>query len=218
MHSRAKRCFYTKNGKRFPVDQAKVGVNLPPMHPYCRSTTIAVIEDGIWEMSDEEIDKLMNEIDDELGLNEDIPFDDWLAGLKETEDGKVKYVGVDKSAGSGIIEVGNESMYRKKSDFRIEPMPKKQLHRIEKRFKALGGIIQYDEETDKYLKSKNAEAITYNSTTILIKRNAGRASVFEELIHTAQYRNGENDGTYISRLRCEIAAQKSSSCMQMLIN
>lgn len=108
MHSRAKRCFYTKNGKRFPVDQAKVGVNLPPMHPYCRSTTIAVIEDGIWEMSDEEIDKLMNEIDDELGLNEDIPFDDWLAGLKETEDGKVKYVGVDKSAGSGIIKVTNE--------------------------------------------------------------------------------------------------------------
>ncbi|MCM1461330.1 MAG: hypothetical protein NC084_01310 [Bacteroides sp.] len=87
-------------------------------------------------------------------------------------------------------------------------MPKEQLHRIEKNFKALGGIIQYDEETDKYLKSKNAEAITYNATTILIKRNVGRAGVFEELIHATQYRNGENDGTYISRLRCEIAAQK----------
>lgn len=99
-------------------------------------------------------------------------------------------------------------MYRKKSDFKIEPMPKKQLHRIEKRFKSQGGIIQYNEITDEYLKSKNAEAITYNSTTILIRRNAGRASVFEELIHATQYRNGENDGTYISRLNCEISAQK----------
>lgn len=51
-----------------------------------------VIDDGIWEMSGEEIDKLMNEIDEELGLNEDVPFEDWLAGLKETEDGKVRYI------------------------------------------------------------------------------------------------------------------------------
>lgn len=99
-------------------------------------------------------------------------------------------------------------MYRKKSDFKIEPMPKSQLHRIEKRFKAQGGIIQHNESTDEYLKSKNAEAITYNATTILIRQNAGRASVFEELIHATQYRNGENDGTYISRLECEILAQK----------
>lgn len=91
------------------------------------------------------------------------------------------------------------------------------MRRIEKRFKARGGIIQYGEETDEYLKTKNAEAITYNATTILVKRNVGRAAVFEELIHTALYRNGENDGTYISRLKCEIAAQKSSLRMRRLI-
>lgn len=85
------------DGKKFPVDRAKVGVNLPPMHPYCRSTTIAAIDDGIWEMSDEEIEKIMTEIDEELGLNEDVPFDDWLAGLKETEDGKVRYTGSRKN-------------------------------------------------------------------------------------------------------------------------
>ncbi len=92
------------DGKEFPVDRAKVGVNLPPMHPYCRSTTIAVIEDDIWEMSDEEIGKLMDEIDEDLGLNEDIPFEEWFEGLKETGDGKVRYVGVDKSEGNGIID------------------------------------------------------------------------------------------------------------------
>ena len=87
-------------------------------------------------------------------------------------------------------------------------MPKKQLHKIEKGFKRQGGIILYDKETDKYLESKKAEAITYDSKTILLKTNAGRASVFEELIHTAQYRQGINDGSYRSRLECEIFAQQ----------
>lgn len=35
------------NGKRFKVDDAKPGVNYPPMHPNCRSTTVAVI-DNVW--------------------------------------------------------------------------------------------------------------------------------------------------------------------------
>lgn len=30
------------DGKRFKVSRAKVGVNYPPMHPWCRSTTVAV--------------------------------------------------------------------------------------------------------------------------------------------------------------------------------
>ena len=116
--------------------------------------------------------------------------------------------GVDKNEKYGIMNVGSEAMYRKARAGYIEPMPKKQLHKIEKAFKARGGLIQYGEETDAYLKSKNAEAITYNDKTILLKQNPGRASVFEELIHATQYRNGENDGSYVSRLNCEIEAQK----------
>lgn len=116
--------------------------------------------------------------------------------------------GVDKNEKYGIMNVGSEAMYRKARAGYIEPMPKKQLHKIEKAFKAQGGLIQYGEETDAYLKSKNAEAITYNDKTILLKQNPGRASVFEELIHATQYRNGENDGSYVSRLNCEIETQK----------
>lgn len=77
------------DGKRFPVDKAKTGVNLPPMHPYCRSTTVAVIEDELFDLSEEELDE-------ELGLNEDVSFEEWLSGLKKGEDGRVRYVGVDK--------------------------------------------------------------------------------------------------------------------------
>ncbi len=115
---------------------------------------------------------------------------------------------IDISGGSGIIELENNAMFRKKKDGKIEPMPKRQFQRIVKRFKAQGGLIQFGDETDAYLQSKNAEAITYNATTILIHQNPGRACVFEELIHTAQYRNGRNDGSYPSRLRCEIEAQE----------
>lgn len=33
------------DGKRFPIDKAVPGQNYPPMHPFCRSTTVAVIGD-----------------------------------------------------------------------------------------------------------------------------------------------------------------------------
>ena len=62
--------------------------------------------------------------------------------------------------------------------------------------------------TDAYLESKHAEAITYNEKTILLRQRPGRAAVFEELIHATQFRKGENDGSYESRLLCEIAAQR----------
>lgn len=95
-----------------------------------------------------------------------------------------------------------------KPDDYVEPMPKKQFQRICKSFRSKGGVIQMNDATDEYLNFKNAEAITYDSKTIVIKQNPSRASVFEELIHTFQYRIGENDGSYDSRLKCEIAAQK----------
>ena len=98
-------------------------------------------------------------------------------------------------------------MYRKAKN-KVTPMPKKQLHKIVKSFKAKGGVILCNEEIDKYLINNNAEGITYNENTILLKQNTGRASVFEELIHATQYKNGENDGSYESRLKCEISAQK----------
>ena len=115
---------------------------------------------------------------------------------------------LDKSAESGIIESGSEGMYRKSKEGKIEPMPKKQLRKIVKCFTAHGGRIQMDDETDKYLESKHSEGITYNSKTILLKQNPGRAAVFEELIHSAQYRDGKNDSSYVSRVKCEIEAQK----------
>lgn len=182
------------------MSEAAEGENYPPIHPNCRCTTI---------MADPNLSS-RNARDPETGKNYkvdgDMTFAEWKNSLTDEQNAAMKNY-VDKSAGSGIIKIRGEDMYRKSKDNNIEPMPKKQLHKIEKAFKKNGGTIQYSKEIDAYLESKHAEAITYNAETILLKTNPGRASVFEELIHAAQYSQGKNDGSYISRLNCEIEAQ-----------
>jgi len=138
-------------------------------------------------------------------------------GLKEEREriyydmqGRVARSGIKKSIvnteHSAIIK--DRKMYRKKKDTDIEPMPKKQLQKIVKAFRRQGGVIQMSDATDAYLETKKAEAITYNAATILLRQSPGRAAVFEELIHATQYRQGKNDGSYKSRLLCEIEAQE----------
>ena len=69
----------------------------------------------------------------------------------------------------------------------------------------------YDQDIDLFESQYVApKGITYNSKTILLKQNPGRAAVFEELIHSAQYRDGKNDSSYVSRVKCEIEAQKKA--------
>ncbi|MEZ3454453.1 MAG: phage minor capsid protein [Oscillospiraceae bacterium] len=120
---------------------------------------------------------------------------------------------LDNSAGSGIINIGSDASVdvltrKSKPDNYVEPMPKKQFRAIKKAFQQHGGVIQQSDEVDAYLEKKHAEGITYNAETILLKQNPGRASVFEELIHTSQYRNGKNDGSAKSCLLNEIEAQQ----------
>lgn len=110
--------------------------------------------------------------------------------------------------GNGTIKAGSDVMYRKSAIGKIEPMPKKQFRRIEKGFKRNGGKFFYNDDIDNYLAQKQVEGITYNETTVLLRKKPSRASVFEELIHATQYKNGENNGSYIDRLKCEIKAQE----------
>ena len=98
------------DGKVFKRNSAQAGVNLPPMHPFCRSTTLPVLP------SEEDLDKELAEPGDEIGAAVD--FDEWERNLQQGEDGKWRYVagsagkpmrfagdGVDKSKGNGIINI-----------------------------------------------------------------------------------------------------------------
>lgn len=100
-------------------------------------------------------------------------------------------------------------MFRKKRDLsKPEPMPKKQFMRICKAFRRQGGIICMGPEIDVLLENRGAEAITYDASTILFHTNPSRAAVYEELIHTYQFKTGQNDCTPKRRVICEIEAQK----------
>ena len=118
------------DGKVFKRNNAQAGVNLPPMHPFCRSTTLPVLP------SEEDLDKELAELGDEIGA--DVDFDEWERNLQQGEDGKWRYVagsegkvkadkpmrfagnGVDKSGKSGII----------KSDKNFKPLPKESVVNI----------------------------------------------------------------------------------------
>lgn len=120
-----------------------------------------------------------------------------------TIDGRHVDIGGDGDSGAG----GGASRKPKPEGY-IEPMPKKQFRRIKDAFEKKGGIVQQGPETDDFLKKRNVEGITYNSKTVLMTTNPGRACVFEEMIHTYQYRTGLNDGSTRARIICEIEVQK----------
>lgn len=171
------------SGKHFKVAKMMPGENAPPMHPHCRCSTAAYSDRKEYE---EWLDFL-----EQGGTTAE--FEKMKLLTKNSENGKIGLTRLER---------------KKKGKQDVEPMPKKQLQKIVKGFKKNGGIIRMDAETDEFLKRRKSEGITYNATTILLKQNSGRAAVFEELIHSAQYKSGRNDGSTKARLLCEIEAQE----------
>lgn len=107
LDSRTSKLCRSLDGKCFPVDEAQAGKNYPPMHPRCRSTTIAVIDEaccGRLERSAR--DPQTGEIQ---RVPADMTYDEW----------KRKYV--DKNGKYGIIKTeGVETLGQaKKRDHKI---------------------------------------------------------------------------------------------------
>lgn len=88
------------DGKVFKRNSAQAGVNLPPMHPFCRSTTLPVL------LSEEDLDKELAELGDEIGA--DVDFDEWERNLQQGEDGKWRYVA--GSAAKRFAELGYDTV------------------------------------------------------------------------------------------------------------
>lgn len=92
LDSRTSEVCHNLNGKTFPLSEAVPGKNYPPMHPWCRSTTVAVLGEDLWSKSIEELEKESDELSKELGLDDDVSFDEWFDNLQKAESGKVKYI------------------------------------------------------------------------------------------------------------------------------
>ncbi len=91
LDSRTSEACAALDGKVFPASEAKAGTNYPPMHPFCRSTTIA-------DFGNEQLKRLERRARDKDGntikVPADMTYEEWKKGL-------------DKSAESGIIEAGS---------------------------------------------------------------------------------------------------------------
>ena len=90
------------NGKIFPLSEAQAGKNYPPMHPFCRSSSIPIVP------TYEELVAKEKEILEQIP--DDMTFDEWLDSLEPTENGMLEFKpknkgkSVDKSGESGISE------------------------------------------------------------------------------------------------------------------
>ncbi len=113
---------------------------------------------------------------------------------------------IDNSSKSGIIKT---ELSRDTSNLStVTPMPENQFKKIQKSFEKNGGYFRADKESNDYVVARGKEAITFNADTVLVRYNPSRAAVFEELIHTHQYKTGKFDGSDLSRCLCEIEAKE----------
>lgn len=180
-------------------DRAKAvpGVNCPPMHPWCRSTTVAYDEDADYS-------KLKRRArNPETGKTELVPADmtykEWYS----------KYVAKD---GEKVYNQGMEGMYRKKTidQSKMSKASQEQINRLSRKFRKRGGVFISDEDAIEYLDEKKAEAITLDPYTILKRDEISISALIEELEHAEQYLRNENDGTALSVAINELNAKRKS--------
>ena len=71
-------------------------------------------------------------------------------------------------------------------------MDKEKFSKIKAAYEKNGGVMVSSSDVDRHLDKIGAEAATLNKDTILIRsdRIPTASAIFEELIHTAQHKNG----------------------------
>lgn len=180
------------DGKVFDLAKAKAGTNYPPMHPFCRCTTIA-------DFGDEEFAQLERRAKDKDGRTVKVPagmtYEEW----KELYVPNAGQKTLDKSAGSGImIEKG---AYRKATNSGVfshlpERMSKKHIREVAKKygFDTKGLILNIDTNEELLRIPFAGEAVPEEIGKITFFPNAFRSeeellrTLFHESVHVRQFR------------------------------
>ena len=71
-----------------------------------------------------------------------------------------------------------------------KPVEKVVFRRVKEALAQKGVHVHQSDETDKWLVSKGAEAVTFSDGTIVMHTKVSASGFFEELIHYGQIRNG----------------------------
>lgn len=197
LDKRTSRICQEHDNQVYDRDKAVPGVNCPPMHPWCRSTTVAYDEDADYS-------KLKRRARNPVtGKTELVPAD---MTYKEWYN---KYVAKD---GEKVYNQGMEGMYRKKTidQSKMSKASQEQINRLSRKFRKRGGVFISDEDAIEYLDEKKAEAITLDPYTILKRDEISISALIEELEHAEQYLRNENDGTALSVAINELNAKRKS--------
>lgn len=178
------------DNKVYETKDAVPGVNYPPLHPWCRSTTIA---------HDDDIDysKLERRArNPETGKVEYVPAD---MSYKEWHD---KYVAKDRGKSY------NQGVDRNKDPNKRRPLNITKQKELLKAFTESGGFVWQDDKATEYLKARGVDACCLGHDLIVLQKRPLISEILEELFHAKQFKNGLVIDSEKSRILAEIEAQE----------
>lgn len=156
------------NGQKFKMKDAKVGVNYPPMHPNCRSTTVPVIDyENFGKKKDETKKKKI------------VPKKEKLKTVKNDIielDQRIKDFNLIDSTAQEVIELGKE--INEKYNIKSFIGDKENLKNIFSNFREMGGVVpkeSWGKGSSKVVKTQLEDAFSYYPKNWAeIPKNSGR--------------------------------------------
>jgi len=91
------------------------------------------------------------------------------------------------AGGKNIMLISEKAQEAIEKQEQISPVI---IERVKKSLAEKGIALDQSEETDKWLISKGAEAVTFSDGTIVLHTKASASGLFEELIHYGQVKSG----------------------------
>lgn len=171
-------------------DKAVPGVNCPPMHPWCRSTTVAHDEDADYSKLKR---RARNPVTGKTELvPADMTYKEWYS----------KYVAKDGK------KVYNQGMDRNKDPDKRRPVNITKQKELLRDFKDSGGFVWQDDQAASYLKNRGVDACCLDYDMIVLQKKPLISEILEELFHAKQFKDGLITDSRESQLLAEIEAQE----------
>lgn len=190
LDKRTSRICQEHDNQVYDRDKAVPGVNYPPMHPWCRSTTVAYDEDADYSKLKR---RARNPVTGKTELvPADMTYKEWYS----------KYVAKDGE------KVYNQGMDRNKDPDKRRPVNITKQKELLRDFKESGGFVWQDDQAASYLKNRGVDACCLDYDMIVLQKKPLISEILEELFHAKQFKDGLITDSRESQLLAEIEAQE----------
>ncbi len=190
LDKRTSRICQEHDNQVYDRDKAVPGVNYPPMHPWCRSTTVAYDEDADYSKLKR---RARNPVTGKTELvPADMTYKEWYS----------KYVAKDGE------KMYNQGMDRNKDPDKRRPVNITKQKELLRDFKDSGGFVWQDDQASSYLKNRGVDACCLDYDMIVLQKKPLISEILEELFHAKQFKDGLITDSRESQLLAEIEAQE----------